>query len=110
VHSFGLDAYHGQGRVDTLIPPTYPADGHGVADAWLSAPVNPKFPSETCAYELRLWADANVVNGYSYLGYTEATEHVTFLCPQAPYKLLAIKAIFPLGLKTTDRKTGKIIA
>jgi hypothetical protein len=110
VYSFGLDAYHGYNKLDRLIPPTLPTDGHGVADAWLSAPVNPKFPSETCAYELRLWATANVVNGYSYIGYTEATEHVTFLCPQAPpFKVLATKEVFPVGLQTIDKRTGTII-
>lgn len=110
VYSFGLDAYHGENKVDHLIPATNPTDGHGVADAWFSAPVNPKFPPETCAYELRLWAYAKVVNGYSYLGYREASDHVTFLCSQAPpYKVLATKPLFPMGLKTSDGKTGKII-
>jgi hypothetical protein len=109
VYSFGLDAYHGENKVEHLIPTTYPTDGHGVADAWLSAPVNPKFPPETCAYELRLWAYANVVNGYSFLGFRETSDHVTFLCPQAPpYKVLATKAIFPFGVKTTDGKIGKL--
>ena len=109
VYCYGLDAYHGQGKHDQLIPQTVPADGHGVADAWVSAPVNPKFPPETCAYEFRLWAYAKVVNGYSYVGYTEATEHVTFLCPQTPpVRVLSIKPIFTMGSNTQDGRTGKI--
>ncbi len=107
VYCYGLNAYHGQNKVDALVPTTYPIDGHGVADMWLSAPVNPKFPSETCAYEFRLWAYAKVVNGYSYLGYTEDSTHVTFQCPTAtPYKMIT-KMTFPLGLTSADGKTGK---
>lgn len=110
VYCYGLDACHGQGKHDQLIPQTVPADGHGVADAWMSAPANPKFPPETCAYEFRLWAYANVVNGYSYVGYTEATEHVTFQCPQAsPFHVLSVNPVFPMGLKTQDGRTGRSV-
>jgi len=104
---FGLGAYHGEGKYDEILAETVPADPHGVADASVAAA--PKFPPETCAYEFRLWAYSNVVNGYSFLGYTEATEHVTLIVPTAaPYKVLATKPTFPSGLKSVDGRTGAI--
>ena len=132
VYRYGLEALYGHNADVTLIastdptnpatypidptanpPKTYPTDGHGVADLWLYAPVNPKFPPQTCAYEFRLWATPNVVNGYSQIGYTEDTLHVTFQYPLTqnappPVKMKA-KRNAGFGMKTTDGKTAKPI-
>lgn len=107
LYAYGLNAYHGEALVNVLVSTTYPADSHGVADGWVSASSNPKFPPQTCAYEFRLWATPNVVNGYAYIGYTEATSHVTFLCPNAPkYKVMATRAIFPFGHRPINERTA----
>jgi len=105
--NYGLTAYHGEGVADVIVPATSPAGGLGVTNTSVNAPAN--FPSVQCAYEFRLWAYPNVINGYSQIGYTETSDHVTFVVPNAPtYKVLATKPVFPFGLKSADGRTGKI--
>lgn len=83
VYDYGLYVYHGHNQLDVLLPQTVPVDHHGPGSVTCVAPAPPAFPPETCAYEFRLWAYANVTNGNCYLGYADDTVHVTFQVPQS---------------------------
>ena len=109
--SYRLDALYGDNaRVEPpLALATYPGGNwQGVTQILVSAPatgVN-KFPPTTCAYEFRLSAIPRVTNGYGYIGYTEATRHVTFERTTAPRILAARFAKeFPVGFEPS----GKIL-
>jgi hypothetical protein len=110
--AFRLDAFYGDNqRVEPpLAQGSYPGTGNwqGVADTVISAPsAGPnKFPPTTCAFEFRLSATARVTNGYSYIGYVEATRHVTFERTGAPHVLATRFAKeFPVGFEPS----GKIL-
>lgn len=82
---YALQAYYGGPGTPpiTLLPAgvgSYPGGTWtGVADTTVNCPVTPtRFPPVTCAYQFRLSATPRVTNGYSYIGYTEVTSHVTF--------------------------------
>ena len=92
--SFAMYGYYGGPATPpmNLLPAgmgVYPGAGlwNGVADQWIdcpmrtSAPIVPVFPPVSCAYQIRLSATPRVTNGYSYIGYSEVTTHVTFRRP-----------------------------
>ena len=58
------------------------------------------FPPVTCAYQIRLSATARVTDGYSYIGYTEATTHVTFMRTGAA--LAPVELAAPFGMSATE--------
>jgi len=76
---YGLTAWYGHDQAVDIIPDTTPANGHGVGDDKNPATVTagPNFPPQTCAYEFRLWAYANVTDGCDWIGYVDDSWHVT---------------------------------
>jgi hypothetical protein len=108
LYRYALNAYYGDNQVFSppLAEQTYnPANSvwQGVSDRWVLAgdpasQVPPKFPPTTCAYEFRLSAWPRVTNGYDYIGYTEATMHVTLQRPGAPHiTALRFSKQLPMG-------------
>ncbi len=102
---FSLYAYYGGPATApiNLLPAGmggYPGGNwQGLADQWIDCPTSPKFPPVSCAYQFRLSASPRVTNGYGYIGYVEATTHVTFQRPGvAPYGVLK-PLILPFGFK-----------
>jgi hypothetical protein len=85
----------------------YPGAGlwNGVADQWIdcpmrtSAPIVPVFPPVSCAYQIRLSATPRVTNGYSYIGYSEVTTHVTFRRPGVAPFGVPKQLVAPFGFK-----------
>lgn len=82
--NYALRAYYGGPSTPSinLLPAgtgNYPGgDWQGVADTWVNCPLPPAFPPVSCAYQFRVSATPRVTNGYGYIGYVEATTHVTF--------------------------------
>lgn len=109
LRKYVLDAYYGSNAIfsPSLADVSYPGSGNwqGDADRWISAPVNPKFPPTTCAYQLRLWALPRVTNGYGYIGYNEATYHITFKVPTAA-TMAPLGAGSILGFSGNSNKKG----
>ncbi len=102
LYSYALNAYYGNNQVfsPALASGSYPGGNwQGVPDLWVSAPVAPnKFPPITCAYQLRLSAYPRVTNGYGYIGYTEANDHVTFIRKGGPIiTMVRFSKDFPFG-------------
>lgn len=103
--SFYLYAYYGGTSTPriSLLPSgmgSYPGGNwQGVTDQWIDCPVSPKFPPVTCAYQIRLGAYPRVTNGYTYIGYTEATTSVTFHRPSAPPFAATPSLVVPFGFK-----------
>jgi hypothetical protein len=102
---FALYAYYGGPATApiNLLPAGmggYPGGNwQGVADQWIDCPLSPKFPPVSCAYQFRLSASPRVTNGYGYIGYTEATSHVTFRRPGvAPFGVMK-PLVLPFGFK-----------
>lgn len=108
LYSYALNAYYGNNLVfsPALASAGYPGGNwQGVPDLWVSAPVAPnKFPPVTCAYQIRLSATPRVTNGYGYIGYAEATDHVTFIRPGGPVITMArVSEEFPFGFSGPER-------
>ncbi|HZT29598.1 MAG TPA: hypothetical protein VFA33_06945 [Bryobacteraceae bacterium] len=101
LYSYALNAYYGDNLVfaPALASVSYPGgDWQGPGDEWRVAPTTPKFPPVTCAYQLRLSAYPRTTNGYGYLGYTEASSHVTFRRAGAPKLMASMGPVrYPLG-------------
>jgi hypothetical protein len=72
-------------------------DWQGMDDQQINCPTN--FPPVSCAYQIRLSATPRVTNGYSYIGYTEVTSHVTFQRPGAPHFVAPKSLLAPFGFK-----------
>ena len=116
---YALNAHYGADQVFSppLASAGYPGGNwQGVSDLWVSAPVAPnKFPPITCAYQLRLSAWPRVTNGYGYIGYTEATDHVTFIrAGAAPVPIIRFRGEFPFGFAGAEhtiqpgKESGKL--
>jgi len=103
--AFSLYAYYGGPTTAplNLLPAgmgAYPGGNwQGVADQWIDCPISPKFPPVSCAYQFRLSASPRVTNGYGYIGYTEATSHVTFRRPGVAPFSIAKPLMLPFGFK-----------
>lgn len=115
LYSYALNAYYGNNQVfsPSLASAGYPGGNwQGVPDLWVNAPVAPnKFPPVTCAYQMRLSAYPRVTNGYCYIGYTEATDHVTFVRPGAPaITLVRFSEEFPFGFSGTEHNIKEGVA
>jgi hypothetical protein len=107
--NYALHAYYGGPGTPpvNLLPAavgSYPGGNWtGVADTTVNCPVAPtRFPPVTCAYQFRLSAAPRVTNGYSYIGYTEVTSHVTFRRPGAPSFIAKRSVVAPLGARSSE--------
>jgi hypothetical protein len=107
MHSYALNAWYGDGR--QFDPPIgfagYPGGNwQGDTDHEFTASIAPKFPPITCAYQFRLSANPRTTNGYGYVGYVEATSHVTFRRVGAPAPMASREAShLPSGFTADGR-------
>jgi hypothetical protein len=106
LRTYSLRAYYGGPTTPSVNLLTtqgnYPGGNwQGTGDQWIDCPLSPRFPPVTCAYQIRLSAWPRVTNGYAYIGYTEASTHVTFLRPDAPAFTLA-QDTAPYGTREDD--------
>jgi hypothetical protein len=106
LRGFALQGYYGgTGTLPISLLPSgmgaYPGGNwQGVADQWIDCPINPKFPPVTCAYQIRLSATSRVTDGYHYIGYNEASTHVTFVRKGAPVFVVPKPLVVPFGFKS----------
>jgi hypothetical protein len=113
--SYALRAHYGAPGTPSLnlLPAgvgNYPGGNWtGEADTTVNCPVTPsKFPPTTCAYQFRLNATPRVINGYSYIGYTEVTAHVTFHRAGAAAFAAPMPLIAPFGTRV-DTQNFRVV-
>jgi len=76
--SYAVNGYYGQNQSAPIATVGYPGgDWQGTTSTVISAPLS--FPPTQCAYEIRLSATKRVTDGYSYVGYWQFSDYVTFL-------------------------------
>ncbi len=106
---YRLAAHYGDGQPPiTITSDSYPShrnpahQWNGVTNALV--PPAEWVPPITCAYQFRLSARPRVINGYTYIGYTESTSHVTLIKPPLiPIIPIRSSLELPYGLVTKSR-------
>jgi hypothetical protein len=112
LRSYVLQAYYGENLAALIAMDSY-ANHQSDSRQWQGItntliPSTKWVPPRTCAYQFRLSATPKVTNGYSYIGYTETTRHITIIKPGTSTPITPkFSTDLPLGLVASDRPTAQ---
>ncbi len=104
---YSLSAFYGNGEYSPIVSDDYSAhlspDHKWTGPEGETVPAGEWVPLTTCAYQFRLSANPRVTNGYGYIGYAEATRHVTLIKPAEAVKVVKMKQKLPYGVDTAGK-------
>ncbi|MBW4510622.1 MAG: hypothetical protein KME64_29515 [Scytonematopsis contorta HA4267-MV1] len=101
--SYELRAYYGDGWSSYITGDSY-TNHQNPSRQWQGVnnslvPSGKWIPPVTCAYQFRLSASPRVTNGYSYIGYVEATKHITLIKSEGSTSVAGkFSSELPLGM------------